>query len=483
MTEQKNPAIIEKLIAFHSSRAYPVYFAMLCAVSGLYGKTVYIPILFLLSASILFCAFYVKASRVFLVPMLLMYYALGADTERTYYFEGDVLAVFDSDAFDIICLLAVINVAILAVRFSLDGTFKNAFKNRGIAFWGIFAMCTALIIGGALSEHWTAENLLWGGALAILLFVFYLVINSIISQSDKDIIKYVCFITVCLGYIVFFQVICRALPEILSGSYLTFSEANGYWAIARVDMAWGISTVVGGVSVLGIPAALVLARDERHPLPYYLSALVFLSTSMIINIRSAMIAGIIILIMGASIICASGKNRIKNRIITLSLIISAAIVAVALCIYISQRGELSDYIYKIFLSLFRPESIISRFEVAYKGLQDFISYPVLGVGISKGVFYDYYEYHNIFTGMCHNVIAQFLATAGVTGGIAFVWHIKDLFVIWIKKINSLRSLILLMPLLILTMSLADNFFFYLNFQIAYVAFIALAQKELSIKNG
>ncbi len=72
---------------------------------------------------------------------------------------------------------------------------------------------------------------------------------------------------------------------------------------------------------------------------------------------------------------------------------------------------------------------------------------------------------------------------GFSGGIAFVWHIKDLFVIWIKKTSSLRSLILLMPLLILTMSLADNFFFYLNFQIAYVAFIALAQKELAAKNG
>ena len=130
--------VIGAISKFQASDIYPLMFAAICAISGLCNKYVYIPLLIILSAFVLFSALFAKDNTVFLVPIFMMYYALGTDNKDTYNAtNGNVFASIDPDAWNVIVVLAIALVSALVIRFSLDGTFKGIARSKGKAFRGI----------------------------------------------------------------------------------------------------------------------------------------------------------------------------------------------------------------------------------------------------------------------------------------------------------------------------------------------------------
>ena len=73
------------------------------------------------------------------------------------------------------------------------------------------------------------------------------------------------------------------------------------------------------------------------------------------------------------------------------------------------------------------------------------------------------------------------ASCGILGISALLLHIKDFFILAFRRARLDRLFLLAVPVMILTMSLVDNFFFYLNLQIFYVAFLCLAEEHLNTK--
>jgi O-antigen ligase len=111
-----------------------------------------------------------------------------------------------------------------------------------------------------------------------------------------------------------------------------------------------------------------------------------------------------------------------------------------------------------------------------RGWQDFAAWPVFGVGFEKGAFVGWEVLRNVFANMYHNVFVQFAAAMGILGIGAFgvhLWQVGRLF----RKPKGKTVLLLTLPVMILMMSLVDNFFFYLNQQIAYCMFLAVAEAE------
>ena len=77
--------------------------------------------------------------------------------------------------------------------------------------------------------------------------------------------------------------------------------------------------------------------------------------------------------------------------------------------------------------------------------------------------------------MYHNVIVELLASTGVVGILAFTVHLKQIIVVAFRKFSLDRLIILFVPLIILGMSMLDNFFFLPNFTMIYALFIAIAE--------
>ena len=65
---------------------------------------------------------------------------------------------------------------------------------------------------------------------------------------------------------------------------------------------------------------------------------------------------------------------------------------------------------------------------------------------------------------------------GAVGGAAFLFHLWQVGCV-LRKPTAKKVLLLTLPFMILLMSLVDNFFFYLNQQIAYCMFLAVAERK------
>ena len=76
--------------------------------------------------------------------------------------------------------------------------------------------------------------------------------------------------------------------------------------------------------------------------------------------------------------------------------------------------------------------------------------------------------------MYHCILIQIPAAMGIVGIVAFAVHFFELGKLFFVKFSIDKFLIMILPLMIIGMSMVDNFFFYPNFQILYGVFLALA---------
>ncbi len=478
---QNRPKFIDLLEKFQLSAAYPVLFAVLCLFSGLGDKDVYLPIISVLAIFILFSVLFVRDNRVFIAPIFMIYYSMGMDTPLTFgTSNGNVLAAFDPDGFKGICILAAIIVIPVFCRFACDGTFTYAIKNRGITFYGMAFLNVAILLGGAFSRHWTPFNLLYALILVAGLDVFYLILSSIIGRSDHSIIPYACFVLVLTCLMISLQVFACA--------HQLHLEKRLFWRDPRIDkyvlrrerlaMSWGIPTIIGASATVGIPAAMYLARNKRFHLFYYTSAIIMWLVTLVVNTRSSMLVGGVFLITGIIIISFSGKNRKCNLIFSLILLAATATVLMMAYNKLTKYMSIKDIFLEI--SRFLRLNIVNDRIVLYQeGLKDFLRAPIFGVGWEKGAIPAGSQMNNFYSNMYHCIIIQMSASAGIVGIAALAYHIKDIFCILFKKARMDRFLLILVPSSILLMSLVDNYIFYLNLQIFYVAFLSLAEKHLT----
>ena len=481
---QKRPKFIDLIEKFQLSGAYPVFFAILCTVSGLGDKYVYLPIISVLALSLFFSVLFVRDNKVFIAPIFMIYYSLGTDNSKAFVdSNGNVLAAFDTDGFIGICILAAFIFIPFLIRFIKDGSITLAFRERGIAFWGIAILNVAVLLGGLFSPYWSPLDLLYGAILIAGLDLFYIILYSIVKRSDASIIPYICRVLVVTCLLVSVQACSLALREHIQGNFVHFDEWSGRWILQRerLCLSWGVPTIICATSVCGIPAALYLAKNERFPILYSLSAIIMFAITILINTRSAMIAGGLFLLIGLIIISFSGKNKRCNLIFTSALLIASAVALVTVYKKMSLQMDLEEMLFRISKYL-RFDSVNDRITIFNTGWQDFVSYPILGVGWNKGALSSDVRINNFYSNMYHCIVIQMGASAGTVGLLALIYHVKDMIVLAFKRARLDRIFLLSVPAMILLMSLVDNFVFYLNLQIFYVAFLAIAENHLNFSN-
>ena len=482
--------IIAFLVRLQNSSFYPIFFAIICVISGTNGKEVYLPCIWFLTLTVIFGGLFSDDFKIFLVPALLVYYAIGFDLDMglsTLLYTSGATPPFDPSSLPHFAVGLVLILAVLIYRIISSGFVKEIALKKGLFFWGIIGIDIALLLNGLFSPHWTPMNILYGLLMGSGLTLFYCIFLVLLSHS-KNTVSYACKTLVCAGGVVVFQTAIRALQLIAEGNTNVFVDGS-HIILNRtlLSLAWGVPTMTGAVMALAIPAALYLARTHRFPIFSCFCALGFLAATFIINTRSALIFGGMAFVAGIIICCFKNKNKIANRIFALSLVGVAVIALIAFLIIsddpIKALTGIFDSMRLDFL-VDDSHSIIDLFgdraPIWLGGLKDFISAPIFGVGFSVGreILVDNSVNLNIFDIMYHNIIIEFLGSMGVVGIIAFLFHLKHGIELTFRKFSWDRILILLVPTLILGMSLLDNFFFYPNFAIVYALFLACAELML-----
>ncbi len=470
----KKYAPIRAVVKFQNSVFYPIIFALLCAVSGVSSKTVYVPILLFMCALVTFSALFGNDNKVFLVPILMAYYALGNDTDKLYSSErGDIISTFDIDGLASAILCGVVMAVAIFARLIADGTIKRALTKRGICFWSILTLDAAFILNGAFSGKWVASNLLYGLLTSLAITVFYFLVLSMIENSQEPEV-YACKTLVCTSLAAVAQATVKGYRLHLAQKLFIEDWKGDVFQFARIELPWGIATIIGTVICLGIPAALWLAIFRKYCFVSYFSALVLVAGTFLLNTRVAMLLGAAMLVLGTILGCFCGKNKKTFRFTALSL----AVLAIIAMLFMDKYMHTLDPIIELAKKLLRfndLSSVKSRLELWKNGMDDYLSSWLFGVGFRDGATE---SAQNIYSAMYHSIIIQFLGAMGTFGIIAFFVHIKHVAEIFIRRFDIGRAIIICVPFMIITASFVDNYFFYPNFQIIYAVFLAVAEHML-----
>lgn len=468
--------IIRILVDFQNSVFYPIVFAVLCIIAGLNGKNAYLPIMWTMCGFVILSALLSADNKVFLGPMLMSYYSLGCDSEKFEFADDGTkiyLQSFDPEAFKQICVCGVIMVIAILIRLFADGSIARAFKRKGMFTLGILLIDAVFLTNGIFSPNYDIKNLGYGALFALSLTAVYFIVVSMLERSENA-VTYACKCLVCTSYVALSQLGVLAFKSYKAGSLFVYSGAE-ITGIERQTLGWGVATIIGAVIAIGIPAAMYLAKNCKFSIFAYVSALIFLAGTVLVNTRSAMIVGAVFFLVCAVICCVNGKNRWFNRIYTLLLIASVC----GALVYIDTKIPLNEFFDKIhnILRLNEMEKD-PRIELFKNGIEDFKSSWLFGVGFGDGGYTADIVKNNVYSRMYHNIIIQLLGSAGIVGIVAFFVHIKHLGEVAVRRFSLDRLLLVFVPLMIISMSMFDNFFFYANFQIIYSMFLAMAEISL-----
>lgn len=461
--------------AFFDSSWYPAAFAAICAVSGVHGKAVYIPLACLLMVLMIASSYLAENKRSLITPFLLSLYCLGTDNPVSFHENnGDLMGFYDMDSFVAICLIGVVSASFLVTRLWQEGVFRDAFRKPSAFFLGLLFLDGALLCGGLFNGNWHPYNLLYGLLFAGVLTVFYGIFRGILDNREES-AQYVCKILVCMGFMVAAQILTVTFRAYAAGTLYEYApNGNRYMVRDVLQLGWGVSTSISGVMVLGIPAAMYLAKDSRLSPAYYGAALLFVAVAMVITARSSMLVGIAAMLFCSVICCFAGKSRKVNRFCTLGLVLLGLLAVAYVHFRVMPLEQLWDKLsWRLRLDGSEKDTRTGLWE---KGYQDFLSAPVFGVGFHKGAFAAEDRRLNVFSNMYHSIIIQFAAATGSVGLLALLWHGIDLIRAVFRRFTAGKLILLMVPGMILAMSLVDNFFFYANYQFVYCLFLALIER-------
>ena len=449
---------------------YPVCLGALCAFSGLGGSSRYTVCMGLIAVTVLLTVLFATDMKPLFAPMLMSFCALGRDIGDTYWeVGGDVMRYYRNGAFAFVIFLGVGAVTALMIRFWKDGTLKDIWKNRGAAFWSILGMDIAFLLNGAFSAHWVALDLAYG-ALMVFGFTFFYLVCASIARRGENVAKFACQSMVCAAFIGVVQV---AVVLVQSGALSLEMGPLSSQSRGHIELGWGLSTTVTAFTVLGIPAAFYLAANHRFAIASYGIGLFLFGFIVFVGSRSALLVGAAAVAVCA-VACCFGKNKSLCWKLGLGLML-LGISGSVFCHFsfmplprlVQQLGQ------KLRLDALMADG---RVEIWQNAWMDFRSWPVFGVGFDKGFIPAGEQMQNFFGRMYHNLPLQFLGTMGIVGALAFAFHLFQVGSLW-RKPNAKKVLLLTLPFMILLMSLVDNFFFYLNQQIAYCMFLAVAERK------
>ena len=470
LTKCSQSGFARQIDRYLNSVWYPICLGALCAFSGLGDSSRYTICMGLIAVTVFLTVLFSKDLKPLFAPMLMAFCALGKDSSVSYGDQkGDVMLSYNDMAFSFVIALGILAVVALVIRFWKDGTLKDIWEKGGHFGWSILAMDIAFLCNGIFSEYWRPIDLAYGALMAFGFTFFYFICASI-ARRGENIAKFACQCMVCTAVLG-----CAQIGIVLWGHGLISFDIGILSTDHReyIELGWGIATSIPAYLVLGIPAAFYLAANYRYSIVNYLLAFAVFGVVVILGSRGSIIVGGIML-LGGIIICCFSKNKKSCRKFALAVFSIILLCLLLIHMFVKPLPELLEKVME--MARFDKLAKDGRFAIWQKGLEHFAQAPVFGVGFDEGAKIGRDVMHNVFANMYHNLFIQFLGAMGIVGILACGFHLWQFGRMWQKPTVS-KVLLLMLPLTILMMSMVDNFFFYLNQQIAYGMFLAVAERK------
>lgn len=441
-----------KYISFFSSLYYPIFIALLV----LMGHTFCIELLSIivvgLSASLglILC----KDLKYVLTPVLTIFFCLSG--KNAYNGSGYFFSFYSLLTVSIIAIIFISSLIAHFILYRKKTDFKSPVKSP--LFLGLVFLCGSFLLNGLFDkESFSLKNL--GFSLVLIFsyivafYIFYVGINF--DSNFKDYLIYVLFICSCLITLEFYSLFLNGQIKFANGEIIKESIVTG----------WGIWNTMGCYLSMLLPIHFYLASYvKKYGFIFYGTGLISYLAIVLSLSRSSLLAGTFVMGLSILLCCIRGKNKKINLLITGALAVIGIIGIIALWDKISNI--LGDY-------LARGFDDNGRFEIYEFGLQKFLNHPIFGSG-----FYNSIYVMDIGLPFCyHNTIIQMMASCGIVGLLAYIFHRFQTVKLIIKKRCAENMYFALCICALLITSLLDVHMFSLYPALFYTLLLIAIEKS------
>ena len=381
---------------------------------------------------------------------------------------------YGSSATFMLCIAAAVIIALL-LRITLDKKigWKAFFTKRRALLPGMLILCVAYLISGIGSEHYAEyieNNLVFASLQALAILLLYFVFSATIDWEKFD-VDYFAYSQLISGLVVVFELVWIYMTENVI--------INGIIDREKIFTGWGTYNNIGVILAMSLPFAFYFACKKKHGILYMIPALLLMIGVAFSCSRATILFASIAFVIAYFYTFSKTKNKKEFRILSIIILV---LLVVALIVAFASLKDIFKNVPTI-ADIVNGDIVFNdydRFNIYKQGLDAFKRNPIFGQTFYT---HDYYlfdwsevaEFSSFFPPRWHNTFIQLLASCGIIGLCAYVFHRYQTIRLFMKKRTGINVYIGISLFTLLCMSLLDNHFF--NVAPVMIYSIALAVVE------
>lgn len=367
---------------------------------------------------------------------------------------------------NIIPIAVIVILLVIAVFTRIFFSVKVNKTRPSLTFWSLCALAFAFICNGIGSKYYVANNFVYSALLAFTFLAVYTVtaLNTRVTENNLAVIGW--------GFIAFSAVI---VIELLIKYATSFDRIyyDGYIHKNAVILGWGVWNNIGAFLSISIPPVCLLASKSKRGYLFLIYATLLVLCAFLTGSRQAMIGSAFAYGICAIALIIRSKTRLVN-IIIIGVIALAVIIVVAV-----KWNRIYEILVVLSKDAFNEDGSFTgngRIRLINTSLDYFKQYPIFGSGFFIQL--DLFELvgikNTLIPSFAHNTIAELMATCGVLGLSAYLFHRVATFIGFFRKPSYNKFYIAASILTLLLICLLDNYIFYLLPTAVYASMLKFA---------
>lgn len=455
----KDHKVIRSINWFLGGPYYIALVSFLTLLSAVFSLE--IPLYFLyIAAGIYICLF--ADDLLGLMPIVLSAYMSVSEKNNPGNHQS---TIFSPDRWGIalIALVAVL-VIFVVVRVITDKNWggKQFFTKKRKLTPSIIVLGIAYCLGGICAPPIIRHSILFGAMQFCTIFIPYFLFSGGVNWQNcrRDYFGWIGF---CTGFMLLVQ---------LANIYrINDVIVNGIIDRDRIYNGWSMYNNLGIMLAMMIPSAFYLASRHHKGWLGSIAASMFMVGTALTCSRNSIMMGCAVFILCVFVSLAFAKNKKANFWVVLIF----SVCAILACVLFYRK------ILQLFTALLDiGTDNNSRFMTYREGLKQFVKHPIFGGSFSPRYWlpFDWSSvdsFSNFFPPRWHNTIVQLLASCGVVGLAAYLYHRGKTVTIFLHDRTREKAFIACMILTLLGGSMLDCHFFNIGPVLYYSAGLAFAE--------
>lgn len=448
----KNSELGKRIVEFLMGTYYPIVVAVLVVIGHVFNLEFYtnIPNFLMVTAALFLCDT-IRPAVMFAIAFVYQIsvkYGPGLPNFSTYLFTGWRLVI--------LLILGIMLVCGILYFLIANRCFEGFGLRSTPLLIPLILLSSAFLLNGAFSGMWLLSSFLHGACQAVmftaLFLLFYLGLRR---DKGSEIVSYFTYASMLTAVIL----ICEVANVYITGGVIV----NGEAVKDDILFGWGIWNTAGASLSLLIPMCFLGVMKSKYSAVYFaVATLAYLAAVMTLS-RNALLVGGIAYCACAVASCFVGRYKKVYRIVVALGVLAVCAFAVLLWDKISVL--LADFLERGF-------SDNGRYELWKTGIDNFLIAPLFGTGFFQYVS-DTFVSANFVPKLAHQTFIQLLSCMGIFGLAAYLYYRVASLVPFVKRPSVDKSMLLASVMVMLCMSLIDNFIFRFLHVIHYSIALAI----------